>query len=307
MLLTVTANPAIDKVYFVDKFEMGEAYRPIKTTFTAGGKGLNVARVAALLGTDTAAMGFAGGNAGQYIRDEIKKLGIADRFTVTDKETRTCINIVDSAGKSGEILESGPEISEADVKRFLKDYEENIKDYDLITVSGSLPAGLDSGFYTKLISIAKQNGKRIIVDTSGKTLLDVVEAAPYMIKPNKSEMSQYLNHEISSIDDVKRALMDLHENGIEIPVCTLGKDGAAAYIDDHFYRYITPDIKIKNTVGSGDSAVAGIASGLCRGLAVKDSIRLGMAAGAANTQFEQTGVVTDELVKKYYSQIIVEC
>lgn len=100
MILTVTANPAIDRVYFVDKFTHGSVHRPIKMTYTAGGKGLNVSRVARLMDEPVIAMGFTGGHNGEYIKKEIQRIGIDDRFTDIDGETRICINISDKNGSS---------------------------------------------------------------------------------------------------------------------------------------------------------------------------------------------------------------
>jgi len=124
VILTVTANPAVDIVYFVDKFEMGEVSRPLNMTYTAGGKGLNVARVASILGIKTAARGFVGGYNGEFITSEIEKLGIKNLFTQITGETRKCINISDASGKSGEILETGPSITAYEKESFLKSYTE---------------------------------------------------------------------------------------------------------------------------------------------------------------------------------------
>ena len=120
MILTVTANPAIDIVYFVDEFKMGEVHRPFKMTCSAGGKGINVSRVASIMGESVTAMGFVGGNNGAFIQSEMEKLGIKNMFTEIKGETRKCVNISDASGKSGEILESGPEISKDEEERFLK-------------------------------------------------------------------------------------------------------------------------------------------------------------------------------------------
>ena len=306
MILTVTANPVIDRVYFVDKFEMGEIHRPSKMTCTAGGKGLNVARVCTALGEKAAAMGFVGGAGGEFIKTEVEKIGIKNRFTQIKGETRICVNISDKDGKSGEILEPGPNISREEESCFLADFEKSISEYDIICASGSLPKGLDSSFYCEIIRIAKENGKKVIADTGGKTLEDVIAAKPYMIKPNRYEISLLLGSEINSPDDVKSALKLLQNAGIEIPLISLGKDGAMAYIDNAFYKFVSPVVNVKNSVGSGDSAIAGIATGFSRGMNVIDSIRLGMGAGTANTQFEETGIVSRELAEKFYKEIKVE-
>lgn len=306
MILTVTPNPAIDRVYFVDSFEMGEVHRPLKMTCTAGGKGLNVARVSHILGADVAAMGFVGGFNGEFIKSEVEKLGIKSLFTGTSGETRICVNISDKDGESGEILEPGPEITPEEEKRFLADFERCIGGYEIICASGSLPKGLDGSFYCTLVRIAKKHGKKIIADTSGKNLEAVISEKPYMIKPNSFELAQLLGQEIKSPADIKNALVYLAGRGIEVPLITLGKDGAMAYVDNTFYKFTSPAVNAKNTVGSGDSTVAGIATGLCRGMNTVDAIRLGMAAGTANTQFEATGFVECELVEKYYREITVE-
>lgn len=306
MILTITANPTVDRVYFVDNFQMGEVHRPQRMVCSAGGKGLNVARVAHIMGEDTVAMGFVGGFNGEYIKSELQKLGIKTDFTQVDGETRICVNISDKNGLSGELLERGPEVSLAEKEDFINSFKKHLSEYDIICASGSLPIGIDSSFYCDIVRIAKENGKRIIVDASGKVLEDVIRAKPYMIKPNRYELSLLMRCEVDSFDDVKKALIFLRDSGIELPLITLGKDGAMAYIDDSFYKFNSPQVKVKNTVGSGDSSVAGIATGLRRGMSVIDSIKLGMAAGTANTQFEETGVVSCELVEKYYKEITAE-
>lgn len=306
MILTVTPNPCIDRVYFVDEFEMGEVHRPHRFTCSAGGKGLNVSRVAHLMGHKTLAMGFVGGFNGEFIKSEITKQGVENKFTQIDGETRICINISDKNGLSGEILESGPFVTEEEKKAFLLAFESEIDSADIVCAAGSLPKGLDSSFYIELIRIAKKHGKRIVTDASGKTLDDVIKAQPFMVKPNRYELSLLMGKEIDSIADVKEALTFLQKSGVELPLATLGKDGAMAYIDGKFYKFSSPEVEVINTVGSGDSSVSGIAVGLSRGMSIIDSVKLGMAAGTANTQSPETGFVTKELVEKYYKEIIVD-
>ena len=306
MILTVTANPAIDRVYFIEDFQIGKVHRANRIKCSAGGKGLNVARVAHIIGCETAAMGFVGGYTGEFIKSEVEKQGIKNLFTEIKEETRTCVNISAPNGASGEILEAGPEVSAEERTRFIADYTSYINDYDIVCVSGSLPRGLTSDFYAELCRIAKEKGKKIIIDTSGKTLEEILCAKPYMVKPNEDELSVLMNKEISTEEDIKDALFFLKEKGVEIPLLSLGKDGAAAMIDGCCYKFLTQPVKVVNAVGSGDSTVAGIAAGLDMGYSLEDAIKLGMATGTANTQFEQTGMVTKELVDKFFSQITIK-
>ena len=306
MILTITANPTVDRVYFVDNFQMGEVHRPERMVCSAGGKGLNVARVAHILGEKTVAMGFVGGFNGEYIKSELNKQGVETEFTQVGGETRICVNISDKNGLSGEILEKGPVVDKKHLDEFLASFANSIENYDIICASGSLPQGVGSSFYCEIIRIAKEYKKRAIIDASGKVLEDVIKAQPFMIKPNRYELSLLMKKEIQSVEDVKEALIYLYNSKVELPLITLGKDGAMAYIDGAFYKFNSPDVKVKNTVGSGDSTVAGIATGLRRGMNTIDSIKLGMASGTANTQFEETGMVSWELVEKYYKEVTVE-
>ncbi|MBQ9759981.1 MAG: 1-phosphofructokinase [Clostridia bacterium] len=306
MILTVTANPAIDRVYFVDQFILGEVHRPQKCSVTAGGKGLNVAKVATMLGTPACAMGFVGGYNGAYIRREVERLGIEAAFTEIAEETRINVNVTDHSGRSSEILEAGPTVSAEERARFMKDFARTLPRASVAVASGSLPRGLDADFYCELISLARQSGVRLIVDTSGAALERVIHEKPFMIKPNTTELSALFGTELCDTDHLKYALRTLAERGVEIPLLTLGADGAMALIGDRYYKFTPPRVKAINTVGSGDSTVSGIAVGLDRGMDMISAIRLGMAAGVANTQFAATGMVSQELVEKYYEQIEIE-
>ena len=305
MILTVTANPTIDRVYIIEDFEIGKVMRCDKVSRSAGGKGINVARVCHILGRCTAAMGFVGGYTGEFIKSEVEKQGIKNLFTEICGETRTCVNISDKSGKSGEILEAGPEVTEEEKEKFIAEFTENIKGYDIICVSGSMPRGLDSDFYKELVRIAKKQDKKIIVDTSGKALEEIINEKPYMVKPNNDELSTLMNKEIETDAEIKEALFFLLQKGIEVPFISLGKDGAAALIDGVCYKFSTPQVEVVNTVGSGDSAVAGVCAGLDMAYSIIDAIKLGMASGTANTQFAQTGIVTKELVDEYFGKIEV--
>jgi 1-phosphofructokinase family hexose kinase len=305
MILTVTANPAIDRVYFIEDFQIGEVHRPQRSAVSAGGKGINVARVAKILGADTCAMGFAGGYNGAFIRAEVEKLGIEQKFTEVKGETRVNTNITDSHGRSGEILDAGPSVTLEEQAAFFDSFMTVLPHCSVAVASGSLPRGLDGRFYCNMIDIAKASNVRLIVDTGGNALKDVIAKRPFMIKPNTTELAELFEMEIHSLPDIKRALSVLHKKGVEIPLVTRGAGGAVALIGGKYYQFIPPSVTPINTVGSGDSTVSGIAVGLDRGKDLIDAIRLGVACGTANTQFEQTGIVSEELVAKYYEQVTV--
>lgn len=248
-------------------------------------------------------MGFMGGYTGDFLRTELRKLGIDDDFTQIQGQTRQCINICDNTGFATEILEDGPSVTAGERESFLQALQTQIPDCDMVTVSGSLPQGLSPDFYIEIAKLAKQYDKKVIFDTSGKTFAEIVCAKPFMVKPNKEEFLQFAGWQEFK---PRKALRLLKELGVEVPVISLGEDGAIAMIDGDCYRFSVPPVAVVSPVGSGDSTVAGIATGLSRGLPICDAIRLGMAAGITNALFEGTGCITKELVLDYYAKVTVK-
>ncbi|MBO1911965.1 tagatose-6-phosphate kinase, partial [Microvirga sp. 3-52] len=169
---------------------------------TAGGKGLNVARVLHQLGEEVAASGFLGGSLGSFISAELKAIGIEDLFVPIEGETRNCIAILHE-GKQTEILESGPIISKTEAELFLTNFEEHLSRVDLVTISGSLPKGLSSDFYAKLIEISNPYGTKVLLDANGALLTSTLNSAskPYLIKPNEEEMAELIGK--STIDEIE--------------------------------------------------------------------------------------------------------
>ena len=144
-------------------------------------------------------------------------------------------------------------------------------------------------YYGKLIRCAKEHGKRVILDTSGDLLCKNVEACPTMIKPNESEIAQLTGKESLSEDELAENAMQLHKNGIEIVAVSLGKEGVIVAAENEIYKGTTPDIKTVNTVGCGDSMVAGFAVGMSRDYSLAETIRLAVAISTANALTEMTG------------------
>lgn len=289
MITTVTMNASIDKLYLTASFSAGVVNRVERVVCTAGGKGMNVARVAALCGETVTAAGLIGGFNGQLFRSLITEEKIHPRFTVAKGETRSCINIRDEAGKTTELLEPGAPVDAETLERFYADYREAISVSSVVTISGSVPQGTPTDFYRRLISQAKSEGKQVLLDTSGATLLESIREKPTLIKPNTDEIRQLLKIDITSRTELVSAARELHKNGIPIVVVSLGKDGALAVCDDGIFYANTPDIPVANTVGCGDSMVAGFAVGLARGWNIEQTLRHATAVSTANALTMETG------------------
>lgn len=301
MITTVTLNVAVDKLYLVDEFKTGEVTRVKECNSTAGGKGLNVARVASIVGEDVIATGFVGGHTGQYVEEMLKINGIRNDFIHVFGESRTCINIIDANGKSTELLEPGVTVTENDKKEFKTKFQQVIRGSNVVVLSGSVPIGCGSQFYSELISLAKESGKQVILDTSGENLKLGIQAHPTMIKPNKDEIKALLGIDVSSKEDVVNAATSLHNGGIPYVVVSMGKHGAIVVCDEGVFEGNPPDVKVVNTVGCGDSMVAAFAVSLVRGYAMKEALQFALAVSSANAMCKQTGFLYPADLQKIMS------
>ena len=306
MILTVTANAAIDKRYVTKTFGVGNVNRVTSCVATAGGKGLNVSRAAMLAGEEVTATGFLGGHSGAFIEEGVKAQGIASEFVWCNGESRTCINIWDETSQTQtEFLEPGFVITEEDVDKLVEHFGLLINKCSIATISGSIPKGGDADLYRRLIDTAQKSGKKVIVDTSGKLLENCVNYHPYMIKPNMDEIQMLTGREVHTDKELIDAAQLLHSKGVPVVVISRGGDGAVISSSDGVFAAKVPHIDAANTVGCGDIMIAGFAVGFSRGLSVPDAIRLASAMSAAGAMRLETGYFLKEDMEKLLPQIDV--
>lgn len=307
MITTVTMNASLDKAYFMKRvIENGTVMRVNTCRTSAGGKGMNVARAAALCGAEVQATGLVGGYNGQQLEHLLEQDGIPYQFGHVKGETRCCINILDPKYGSTEYLEPGCEVSPSEEQIFMKQYPEIIRDSDVVTISGSLPQGVKKDIYGKMVTIAKAMGKIVILDTSGEALRMGIAAEPTMVKPNQDEMEQLFGVKIQDKKDVIRYAKQLHEGGIGYVVISLGKDGALMVCSDGVFQAKLPKVEVVNTVGCGDSMVGAFAAALEKKSSASETLRYAVAVATANAMSPETGKFQMELCEKLLGQIIVE-
>lgn len=288
----MTLNPSVDIKYTLDYFSIDEVNRVDQVIKTAGGKGLNVSRVLKQLDAEVGATGFLGGELGEFIRSELKKECIVDLFVPISGKTRNCIAVIHE-GMQTEILESGPVIQDEEIEHFLSNFIKILPQVDLVTISGSLPKGVPTNFYQRIIELCSQHEKLVLLDTNEK-LLDASlkgRAKPYLIKPNREELAGFLGREINSQEDLMVALGDQAFQDIEWVVVSLGSKGAMIKHQESIYNVQIPKVEAVNPVGSGDSVIAGFASGLSRKLEKTTLMRYGIAMGILNAMEEKTGYI----------------
>lgn len=308
MILTVTLNPSVDISYKLEHFAIDSGNRVKDVSKTAGGKGLNVSRVLKQLNQKVSATGFLGGSLGVFIRKEIEKMGIHDSFVNCEGATRNCIAVIHDDGKQTEIMEGGPTIQSSEAKDFLESFRDAVQKVELVTMSGSLPQGLEADFYNDLITIAKEQDTPVLLDTGGSLLEKALnhEHKPFLIKPNETEMADLLDQELVDERQLADALKNLLFDDVEWVVVTLGSEGAMVKHKNNIYRATIPRVKAVNPVGSGDSVIAGFASGLSRGYAPEQLIKYGLSMGVLNAMEEKTGYINPEKVEWCLEQVRVE-
>ncbi len=307
MILTVTLNAAIDKRYVVEEFRVGEVNRVKECAYTPGGKGLNVSKPAAIAGAKVVATGFVGGHAGNYIEDSLKEFHVTSAFYHLEAESRSCINIWDEKNQvQTEFLEPGFTVTKEQFEGFQAEFSKLVREADVVAMSGSVPKGLDGTAYQQLVKIVKDAGKKVILDTSGKLLEMGIESCPTMIKPNIDEIRMLTGKQCDRIEDIIEAAREVHRRGVEVVAVSLGADGSLAVCDDGVFRAIVPKIDAVNTVGCGDSMIAGFALGFSEGLSVEETLRKASAISAAAALREETGYFVVEDMERLLPQIQIE-
>ena len=287
MIYTVTFNPAIDYIAKVNNLEKNEINRAISEKILAGGKGINVSIVLKNLGIESIALGFIAGFTGQEIKRRVEEFGIKTDFVdIPDKFSR--INVKLQSNIDGVITEEtaingeGPKILEQEVNEFMKKIE-NIEKDDFLVLAGSVSRNMQDDIYEKICIKVKEKGAKIVADATGKLLVNVLKHNPFLIKPNKKELEEIFEKEITTDEEVVLYARKLQEMGAENVLISMDKDGAILITKDKKLLYSeAPKGNVVNSVGSGDSMVAGFITGYLKYKDYEKALKLGIASGSAS-------------------------
>ncbi|MGW3169016.1 1-phosphofructokinase family hexose kinase [Streptomyces sp. NPDC001153] len=286
MILTVTLNTALDLTYRVRSLRPHASHRVSEVIERPGGKGVNVARVLAGLGHEVTVTGFAGGGTGRGIRERLADVpGLTDALVPVAGATRRTIAVVDElSGDTTQLNEPGPLIAPAEWGAFLDRYEELLAGASAVALCGSLPPGVPVGAYANLVRAARAAGVPVLLDTSGEPLRRAVAARPDLIKPNADELA-----ELTGSHEPLRATQDARRRGAHAVVASLGPEGLLAVTPEGRWRAAPPARVLGNPTGAGDSAVAGLLSGLVEGLTWPDRLTRAVALSAATVRAPAAG------------------
>lgn len=302
MIYTLTLNPAIDRELQVPAIAFGDVLRASGHRVDVGGKGFNVSRALRAMDTESVALGFVGGHAGQMIAEGLSRLGIATDFVrIAGGETRTNVSVV-APDRHIKVNEAGPEVTRQEELRLVEKIRALARADDWWVLSGSLPPGASTEVYAEVIRIVRAAGGRALLDTSGPALALACAAGPFLVKPNAAEARELTGLPVETAEQVLAAARAVHQGGAGNVLVSLGKRGALLSDGERAWLAAPPSVVERNPVGAGDSMVAGLVWSLARGMPLAEALRWAVASGAlaaslAGTAFGSTAMV-EELARR---------
>ena len=281
MIYTVTFNPSIDYIVDVKNFELGSVNRTSAELMFPGGKGINVSMVLSNLGFENTALGFLAGFTGKSVQKMLEVNGVnADFIDVEEGLTR--INVKIRAQQESEINGMGPAIKESDIKKLYEKLD-NIKDGDILVLAGSIPAVMPETMYSDIMEHLKDKDVKIVVDATKDLLVNVLKYKPFFIKPNNYELGEIFDVELNTRDEVVPYAKKMQEKGARNVLVSMAGEGAVLVAEDgQVYKSPCPEGKVKNSVGAGDSMVAGFIAGYLESGDYKNALNKGLVTGSAS-------------------------
>ncbi|HZG35166.1 MAG TPA: 1-phosphofructokinase family hexose kinase [Gaiellaceae bacterium] len=287
MIVTVTLNAALDRTVTVPNFHRGHRHRASNVVTLAGGKGINVARALKRLDVPVVATGLAGGRTGTRIVEELTAEAILNDFVRIAEESRTSTAVVDPTESSyTEINEWGPRVDPGELDMLFEKIQYLSRGADFVVFAGSLPRGVDEGFYAEAIRELNRRGVPVVLDTEGEPLRRGVEAEPYLVSPNQREAEHVVGQELEDAEDFVMALGALADAGARNVHITVDTGCFALFREERQarrYRAVAPLLEPVSTVGAGDVLLAQFIAARVAGKPASEALRLAVAAGAAST------------------------
>jgi 1-phosphofructokinase len=304
MIYTITLNPALDRILTVESIEYHNPNRVDGDERYAGGKGIDVSKALTRLGVDNKAIGFAGGFTGLELEGCLFNLGVNCEFVRISAETRTNVYIHERArNRQISFNLRGPLIQSFELMEMI-DVIKGLKDANYIILSGSIPAGVNPIIYEKIVEIAKAKGAKVVLDSDDEPFKAGLRAKPHIIKPNVHELERLMARQLKDIGAIVDAAVEVHERGIDVVLVSMGAKGMLVVTEDERWMAHPPRVTVVNTIGAGDSAVAGFVHGLVLGESCKDAVKRAAATGTAATLINDVSI-TRESVDAILAQVKV--
>lgn len=306
MITTLTLNPAVDKTSVVEGITLGGLNRVQETMQSPGGKGINVSKALARLGTKTQVLGISAGDTGKWIERYLLEKHIPYDFVQGNGQTRTNLKVFDKTTETiTEFNESGSPVNRGMIDEIIQKARQYADQSEFMVLSGSVPAGVREDIYLELIFTLKDK-VRTVLDADGALLEKGIEASPYIIKPNVYELEKLFNRKLENEAEILACGKALLRKGIAKVVISMGADGSLLVSDEACYKVPSVKVRVKSTVGAGDSMVAGFLHGLSQGRKDAEALRLAAACATAAVMTEGSETFALEVLESVLPDIQVQ-
>jgi 1-phosphofructokinase family hexose kinase len=302
-VLTLTVNPAIDRIITVDRLVFEDRGYIISTDFAAGGRGINASRVLKSFGAKTLAITTSGGDGGRRLEEILSKDGFPVEFVKIKNHIRTNLTISDRQGLSIKLNEQGPPLNDAELGRIQRAVDKRLSDASWLMLCGSLPPEVPPDFYAKLIHLAEKHKVPTMLDTDGDALQHGVEAGPTVVTPNQSEAERLLGRVILTRSQSIEAVQRIKAMGAKSAILSLGNRGLVAASDSGVIEVAAPRIDAVSPIGAGDALSAAFVWAMSNGRSFEEAARWGVAEGTASAKLPGLQLASFEEAKQMLPQI----
>jgi len=301
-ILTITLNPTVDKSCAVDKIKPEKKLRCSAPKYEPGGGGINVSRGLVRLGINSTALFLSGGRTGELLEKLLEEENVTVKPVKVQAETRENFIVVDTSHNDQyRFGMPGDPVTDDEIKELSNTINSLSPFPEIVIISGSLPEGIEPAFMRTLVKELKAKGAKVIADTSGEALAEVLKEGIYLLKPNLGELSALTGRDELDNESADEAAMQLiNEGKAEIVVVSLGPQGAYLVSKEKCIHVPAPSVKKLSTVGAGDSMVAGMVAIMANGGSQHDMVRMGVACGSAATMSTGTGLFTKENAERLF-------
>ena len=309
MIFTITANPAMDKIFVLHDFRLNVTNRIDRMFKCIGGKGTHISVNLSILGIKSTALGVVNGRTGAEIIRELKRFkAIQIDFLRTRRgESRTNYVLVDGTDCTL-ISQKGNRMNHEEAEFFEKKLDDLVKPDDIVAISGDISNGDSLNIQGRLMDITNRRGGRVFLDCSGEALIQGVKKKPFLVKPNVDELSYFCGRNLVTKQEILVGMREMSSCGIRMIVVSCGSEGSLVFSDGKYYNVIVPTVQIKNTVGCGDALVAGLLAGFEQKMDTIENVKRANAIAAATAMDETTvgfdlGIVDDLMQRVMVEEI----
>jgi 1-phosphofructokinase family hexose kinase len=305
LIVTLTANPAIDLNFMADRLVFDDRAYLISRSQAPGGRGINASFILHSFGVSTLAIAFSGGEAGVRFEELLREKGFAYELVRIKAEIRTNYSITDQQGLTVKLDERGPALEPEDVERLQDVVARRLKEAPWLMLCGSMPPGMPRDFYRRLIVKAREAGVRTLLDTDGEPLQEGLEACPTVVAPNHHEAERLLNRALITKAHLREAAARILAMGAESVVMSLGSRGAIAAVGQTVAEVVPPQIEALCPIGAGDSLNGALVWAMTQNSDFLEAVRWGVAAGTATASLPGLNYATLEQTRRLYPRVEV--